>query len=134
MARTDPRPNYGSGRISRGGGYIAVRRPGHPLADKQGYVMEHRLVLWEAGIEIPDGHHVHHLNGDKTDNRIENLTVVSASDHQREHLAAGVVKNGHGTWPVLRDEKELTRRRNVRARERMNAWRRAKRAQDRGAR
>ena len=30
--------------------------------------------------------HIHHINGDKTDNRLENLVVLSPSEHQRLHL------------------------------------------------
>ena len=31
--------------------------------------------------------HVHHINGDSLDNRIENLTVLSNADHQRLELS-----------------------------------------------
>lgn len=71
-------------------GYILHWIPGHPLAHggaRRGKVYEHRLVLYEAGIEIPPGWHVHHKNGIRTDNRIENLEALSPSDHSREHHA-----------------------------------------------
>ena len=46
---------------------------------------EHRLV-WEAiHGPIPSGVHVHHLNGDRSDNRIENLELISASEHGKLH-------------------------------------------------
>ena len=41
----------------------------------------HRLVARDTYGPIPKGHHVHHLNGDPSDNRPENLRVLSASAH-----------------------------------------------------
>jgi hypothetical protein len=55
--------------------------PGHPVANSDGYALEHRYVLHEAGVELPQGRHVHHLNEDKTDNRIENLVVLTPLEH-----------------------------------------------------
>lgn len=44
-------PAYGQGRsTSMRSGYVRVRWPDHPLAMKDGYVFEHRLVLYQAGI------------------------------------------------------------------------------------
>lgn len=71
------------GRILDTKGYVFVHRPGHPLAQSRGYVAEHRLVLHEAGVDIPPGHVVHHVNGVKGDNRPENLQVLSVADHNR---------------------------------------------------
>lgn len=91
------RPGVRVGHI----GYRLVWEPTHPLAMVDGYVMEHRKVVHDAGIHIPPGHHVHHINGDKLDNRLENLEVKSASDHSREHAEeAGFVTNQYGTFPV----------------------------------
>jgi HNH endonuclease len=84
-------------------GYIDLWKPGHPLARKDGYVSEHRKVLHDAGVEIPPGAHVHHVNGDKQDNRKENLWVLTPRDHKREHVPIGaMVRNQHGEFPRWR--------------------------------
>lgn len=46
----------------------------------------HRLV-WEDwyGKSIPQGYDIHHLNGDKLDNRIQNLQCVEHGNHMRYH-------------------------------------------------
>ena len=75
--------NHGAwkgGKTTRNDGYILVSIPfNHPLSvmrGKTGYVLEHRLVM-AKNIGRPLGKYetVHHINGDRTDNRIENLQL-----------------------------------------------------------
>lgn len=71
-------------------GYIARYEPDHPSASKAGLVMEHRLVVEKAlGITLPKEFDVHHINGDKTDNRIENLAIMTHSAHTIFHNKEG---------------------------------------------
>ena len=67
-------------------GYKHVYLPEHPRAHKGGRVMEH-IVVWERanGKYVPDGYCVHHINGDKGDNRIENLCLMTISEHTAFH-------------------------------------------------
>lgn len=100
-------------------GYVYRYEHGHPMAYSNGLVYEHRYVLHEAGIDIPPGSCVHHINGDKTDNRLENLEVVDLGQHTSHHnQQAGVVKNQFGTFPLIRDEADRLERRNLRDRRR----------------
>lgn len=67
-------------------GYRLVSKPGHPRADSGGYVLEHILVFEDAtGISVPEGCCIHHLNGIKDDNRIENLCLMAKSAHTAMH-------------------------------------------------
>lgn len=51
--------------------------------DGRGYVLEHRYV-WEQNFgPIPDGYVIHHKNGIKDDNRIENLQSLKKITHDR---------------------------------------------------
>lgn len=72
--RGQPRPAIRSavgGRYIDKQGYVMVRPPG---AVK--YVLEHRLIMAEhLGRELMRYEIIRHINGDKSDNRIENLEI-----------------------------------------------------------
>lgn len=45
----------------------------------------HQRVWEDAHGPIPEGYHVHHINEDKADNRLENLECLSPSEHMAKH-------------------------------------------------
>jgi hypothetical protein len=54
----------------------------HPRANHQGYVYEYRLAAESAmGRILKETEIVHHVNGDPTDNRSENLCVITRREH-----------------------------------------------------
>jgi len=99
-------------------GYILVYLPPNdfffPMANANGYVMEHRLVMakhlarclqpWEI---------VHHKNGIKSDNRIENLQLIMEDTHTVSHIQFRALKKRVGELEaritLLEAENELLR-------------------------
>ena len=73
--------NWRGGRIGVSGGYYKLYDPKHPRSIG-GYVWEHQVV-WERtqGIPLPEGWVVHHMNGNKGDNRPENLKGMTRGAH-----------------------------------------------------
>jgi len=66
--------------------YKHILKPDHHFADSKGYVAEHRLVYEEyyKCCLLSDGV-IHHVNGNKLDNRIENLEGMTKTQHKILH-------------------------------------------------
>jgi len=74
--------NWKGGRTLKTDGYVIIWLPPddffRAMADKKGYICEHRLIMakhlkrclqsWEV---------IHHINGKRDDNRLENLQLMS---------------------------------------------------------
>ena len=82
-------PSWKGGRyVEPGKGYVMIRRPDHPRARQNGYVLEHLLVMEQKlGRPLAPGEEVHHLNHVRDDNRPENLELsANHSEHFQKHL------------------------------------------------
>lgn len=75
------------GRSIASNGYVLIRvDKSHLLSDSRGYAYEHRLVAFEKiGRLLTSLEQVHHINGDRTDNRPENLEVLTIAEHGLKH-------------------------------------------------
>lgn len=108
---------WSSGLLLSDDGYVKVRvGVEHPLADPNGYAYEHLVVWCAAGRQRPGvGETLHHVNEDKTDNRIGNLELLTRGEHNALHIrergrrdngqfekAAGCLLDGieHKAWPA----------------------------------
>lgn len=92
------------GVVSRTDGYVYLLVGSeHPFSTKEGYILEHRAVIerWLREAEpnsqklirlgeklylSPDWH-VHHIDGDRANNRLENLMCVTPEEHREIHKA-----------------------------------------------
>jgi hypothetical protein len=61
--------------------YVVIRVNGKQVREHR-YVMEQHL-----GRKLDKHEHVHHINGNAIDNRIENLQVLTNSEHQKLELS-----------------------------------------------
>lgn len=79
-------PRVPKGWYISNSGYRYMKAADHPRSNALGYVPEHTLVMEEhLGRYMCENEVVHHINGIKTDNRIENLQLMTKSEHCALH-------------------------------------------------
>ena len=97
--RMEKNPCWRGGKIKDAYGYSCIRvsvdNPFYPMANR-GYISEHRLLMAKyLNRLLKTEEIVHHLNGIKDDNRMENLVLVS--------------RRGHSKWTYIRTLQERIR-------------------------
>lgn len=94
-------PLWKGGRIVESNGYVIVYAPDHPAKIHGKYVHEHRYVMEKhLGRPLLTSEEIHHIDGDRTNNQIDNLLLFpSKSDHLKYHWALQKENgNNHGRW------------------------------------
>jgi len=86
--RGSKNPKWRGGEISDGHGRVLVYSPHHPNPSYCGtHVYRYRLVVEAAiGRHLVKGEIVHHKNGIKDDDRLENLELMTQSQHASLHF------------------------------------------------
>ncbi len=95
ISSPDKHPNWKGGRYISRFGYVLSLVPG----SKNRYALDHRVVMEKfIGRSLRRDEVIHHISGDKTDNRIENLQIIHPNEHSQLHadiLKAGLWAIGH---------------------------------------
>jgi len=95
--------NWRGGKF-RSNGYWMIYSPNHPNANVcgSGYVKQSRLAIeCHIGRVLSRDEDVHHINGKRDDDRIENLIILSKSEHRSTHskeICANLIRDRRGRF------------------------------------
>lgn len=65
-------------------GYKKIYAPNHPYCDAHGYVLEHRIIMEQyIGRYLDPEEQIHHKDGNKLNNIIENMEILNRSSHSK---------------------------------------------------
>lgn len=93
--------NWSGGQYTKPDGTVMLLRPDHPNTDTKGYIPEHRWIAEQKmDSRLSTDAEVHHRNGDRNDNRPENLVVCEDhAYHALLHQRKNALENcGHANW------------------------------------
>ncbi len=83
--RGEKHHNWSGGK--KNGQYKKIRIPEHPQSNYRGDILKHRVVMEEhLGRYLTPDEKVHHKNGVRDDNRIENLELFTTSHPQGQRV------------------------------------------------
>lgn len=100
----DPNENRKPGRSITRSGYVRIWMPEHPYAQSGHYVNEHRFVMEKAlGRYLRKNETIHHKNGIRHDNRIENLELWT-SRHPKGGRVSDLLKWAQEIINLYEDE------------------------------
>lgn len=83
--RGEGNPNWKGGRTMHVGGYVRLQVYG--IGDKRGRIFEHTYIMEKhLGRPLLKNENVHHKNGNRADNRIENLELWTTSQPKGQRV------------------------------------------------
>jgi hypothetical protein len=78
---------YPIGHIVESQGYLRIKMPYHPNANKSGYIYYHRYIVEQhLGYILDKTYDVHHIDENKKNNDISNLVAIKHDAHLRIHM------------------------------------------------
>ena len=87
-------PAWKGGRTINNFGYVLIHKSNHPSRSSDDYVLEHHIIMEQKlGRYLKDDEIVHHINGNKSDNRIENLILTTPKEHHKKYHLETIKKN-----------------------------------------
>ncbi len=113
--RPTGRTHNGRPVIQNWAGYLTIYEPTNPACNKQnGRMLEHRWVVEQfLGRYLSTREQVDHINQDKTDNRIENLQLLSPEAHTIKTNSDRKRKEREALAEIVRLKQELERQQAV---------------------
>lgn len=91
-------------RDDRTGYYLSTVRV------KNGKRQRMHVYVWEYYFsDVPKGCHIHHINGDRADNRIENLAAIPGVEHTTYHAKKHAKEDPHQIMESLAKAREVAK-------------------------